>query len=155
MATPSPVSDVTGAIRVPEIEERLSVEKHPVEQGEVRVHKRVETETQTIPVEVEREEIHIEQRTVEPRPLAENVAIGAFEEGTIRVPIRGEEVVVHKEAVVTGEVVISKDRTVERREITDTVRRQLVEVDHVDTPAALDAPDVLTPPASSPRTGSA
>ena len=56
-------------------------------------------------------------------------SIPAFEEGTIRIPLRGEEVVVRKEAVVTGEVVINKERTTERQEITDTVRTQHVEVD--------------------------
>ncbi|HEU5318569.1 MAG TPA: YsnF/AvaK domain-containing protein [Chloroflexota bacterium] len=135
-------ADATGVLHVPEIEERLSVEKRSVPQGDVRIHKRVETEQQSIPVEVEHEEIRVEQRTVEPRPLAENVSIGAFEEGTIRIPIRGEEVVVHKEAVVTGEVVVNKDRTVERREIADTVRRQLVEIDEIDEPVARGAAEV-------------
>ena len=58
-----------------------------------------------------------------------NESIPPFEEGIIRIPLRGEEVVVRKEAVVTGEVVINKERTTERQEITDTVRKQHVEVD--------------------------
>jgi uncharacterized protein (TIGR02271 family) len=118
-----------GEIRIPEIEERLDVRKREVQQGEVRVRRRVETEQQTIPVDLTHEEVQVEQRTVTPRPLAEADTIRAFEEGTIRIPIRGEEVVVRKEAVVTGEVVINKERLVERQEITDTVRRQHVEVD--------------------------
>ncbi|HET7769440.1 MAG TPA: YsnF/AvaK domain-containing protein [Chloroflexota bacterium] len=118
-----------GEVRVPEIEERLDVRKREVQQGEVRVHKRVETEEQSIPVDVMHEEVEVEQRTVTPRPLAEADSIRAFEEGTIRIPIRGEEVVVRKEAVVTGEVVINKERTMERQEITETVRKQHVEVD--------------------------
>ena len=117
-----------GVVRVPEIEERLNVEKREAQMGEVRVHKTVETEQQTVPVELHREEVHVERRDVEARPLAEG-EVAAFEEGTIRVPIRGEEAIVHKEAVVTGEVVINKERTIEREEITDTVRRQHVEVD--------------------------
>ena len=154
--SPNPDSlDATSVMRVPELEERLAVDKQTVSHGEVRVHKRVETEQHTVPVELEHEEIHVEQRTVEPRLLAEGAAIGAFEEGTIRIPIRGEEAVVHKETVVTGEVVINKDRTVERHEVTDTVRRQHVEV--VDAPAAPTPPaakPAATPPAS-PRRGSA
>ena len=119
----------TREIRVPEIEESLDVQKREVQQGEVRVHKRVESERQSIPVSVMHEEVHVEQRDVTARPLTEAATIRAFEEGTIRIPIRGEEVVVRKEAVVTGEVVINKERTVERQEITDTVRKQHVEVD--------------------------
>ncbi len=114
---------------IPVAEEQLNVEKREAELGEVQVRKTVEEERQTVPVELEREEVQVEQRDVTPRPLAEADTIRAFEEGTIRIPIRGEEVVVRKEAVVTGEVVINKERTVERQEIADTVRRQHVEVD--------------------------
>jgi len=117
-----------GVIRVPEIEERLNVQKREAQMGEVRIQKHVETEQQTVPVELRREEVHVERRDVAERPIGQG-EMNAFEEGTIRVPIRGEEAVVRKEAVVTGEVVINKERTVEREQITDTVRRQHVEVD--------------------------
>ncbi len=53
----------------------------------------------------------------------------AFQEGTIRVPVRGEEVVAQKQAVVTGEVVIDRERTTEREVVSDTVRKERVEVD--------------------------
>jgi len=52
-----------------------------------------------------------------------------FEEGTIRVPVRGEEAVVEKEAVVTGEVVIDRDVKTERQTISDTVRKERVDID--------------------------
>ena len=63
------------------------------------------------------------------RPATEADLAGAFQEGTIRVPVRGEEAVARKETVVTGEVVIDKTRTTETEQITDTVRRERVEVD--------------------------
>jgi len=116
-----------GEIRVPEVEERLHVEKRQAEMGEVRVHKEVEVEQKTIPVELQRDEVHVERRDVAARPL--QAGEDAFQEGTIRVPVRGEEAVVTKEAVVTGEVVVNKDRTVEREQVTDTVRRTEVHVD--------------------------
>lgn len=131
------VSD-RGSVRVPEIEERLQVEKRDAQMGEVRINKTVETEQQTVPVDLQREEVHVERRDVVARPLTDGDTVNAFEEGTIRIPVRGEEAVVRKETVVTGEVVINKERTTERQEITDTVRRQHVEVDedysrHKDT----------------------
>jgi uncharacterized protein DUF2382 len=43
--------------------------------------------------------------------------------------VRGEVAEVNKEAVVTGEVVVGKERTTERQDVTDTVRRERVEVD--------------------------
>ena len=60
--------------------------------------------------------------------LSESEVIGPFEEGTIRIPVRGEEAVVRKEAFVTGELVVNKERTVTREEVTETVRRQDVEL---------------------------
>ncbi|CAA9287605.1 MAG: hypothetical protein AVDCRST_MAG77-4382 [uncultured Chloroflexi bacterium] len=118
-----------GELRVPEVAERLGVEKRQVETGEVSVHKTVREEQQTVPVELEREEVSVERREVGERRLAPGEAAAAFEEDTVRVPVRGEEAVVTKEAVVTGEVVVDKERTTERHELGDTVRRTHVEVD--------------------------
>jgi uncharacterized protein (TIGR02271 family) len=76
-----------------------------------------------------REEVHVEQRDIPDRPLSSADAERLFEGGTIRVPVRGEEAVVQKEAVVTGEVVIDRYRRVEQQTVSDTVRREHVEVD--------------------------
>ncbi len=116
-----------GAARVPVREERLQVEKRPAELGEVQVRKEVVTEQQTVPVELEREEVRVEQRDVPERPV--ETGQRPFEEDTIRVPVRGEQPVVTKEAVVTGEVVINKERTTETQQVTDTVRKERVDVD--------------------------
>jgi uncharacterized protein (TIGR02271 family) len=123
------VVEAEGQVRVPVREERLEVEKRPAELGAVEVRKTVTSEQQTVPVELTREEVHVEQRDVADRPATEADLSGAFEEGTIRVPVRGEEAVARKEAVVTGEVVIDKTRTTETQRITDTIRKERVEVD--------------------------
>jgi uncharacterized protein (TIGR02271 family) len=123
------VVEAEGQVRVPVREERLEVETRPTELGAVEIRKTVESEQQTVPVELTREEVHVEQRDVPARPATEADRPGAFEEGTIRVPVRGEEAVARKEAVVTGEVVIDKTRTTETQQVTDTVRRERVEVD--------------------------
>ena len=116
-----------GEIRVPVAEERLNVETRQAELGEVELRKTVEQEQVSIPVELEREEVRVDQRDVADRPVQAGDQL--FQEGTIRVPVRGEEALVSKEAVVTGEVVIEKERTTAREQITDTVRRERVEVD--------------------------
>jgi uncharacterized protein (TIGR02271 family) len=123
------VQEAEGVLRVPVVEERLEVEKRPVERGEVQVRKTVESEQQTVPVELTREEVRVEQRDVADRPATEADVAGAFQEGTLRVPVRGEEAVARKETVVTGEVVIDKTRTTETEQVADTVRRERVEVD--------------------------
>jgi uncharacterized protein (TIGR02271 family) len=116
-------------VRIQVHEERLEVGKRQVERGDVQVRTTVESEQQTVPVELTREEVHVEQTDTADRPASEAEAAGAFQEGTIRVPVRGEEAVARKETVVTGEVVIDKTTTTETQQVTDTVRREHVEVD--------------------------
>ena len=113
--------------RVPIVEEQLEVGKREVELGEVEINRRVVEEEQSAPVTLRREEVHVEQVDTANRPL--RAGEDAFEEGTIRVPVRGEEPVVSKEAVVTGEVVVEKDVTAEQRTVSDTVRRTEVDLD--------------------------
>ena len=116
-----------GEMTVPKVEERLNVEKRAGELGTVDIHKNVTEEQQTVPVELRREEVQVEERDVADRPVRAGEDV--FQEGTIRVPVRGEEAVVNKEAVVTGEVAVTKDQTTERQEVRDTVRKQDVDVD--------------------------
>ena len=118
-----------GEVRVPVVEEQLEVEKRAGQIGEVGIQRRVIEEEQAVPVDLRREEVHVEERNVADRPISPAEADRLLDEGTIRVPVRGEEAVVSKEAVVTGEVVVNKEQRVERQEVRDTVRRMEVEVD--------------------------
>ncbi len=110
---------------VPLATERLRATKRPIDAGEVRIRKTVVAEEREIPVELTYETVHVEERQLPARP-----ATGAdlFAEGTVVVPLRGEEAVVTKEAVVTGEVVIAKELATERHYVADTVRAEHAEV---------------------------
>jgi len=118
-----------GQIRVPVVEERLNVEKRQGEMGSVDIRKTVESEQVNIPVELRHEEVTVDRVDVKNRPVAAGDVAAAFEEGTIRVPVRGEEAIVEKEAVVTGEVVIDREMKTERQTISDTVRKERVSID--------------------------
>jgi len=118
-----------GQIRVPVVEERLDVEKRQGEMGSVDIRKGVETEQVNIPVELRHEEVSVNEVDVRDRPVAAADLDNAFQEGTIRVPVRGEEAIVQKEAFVTGEVVIDRDMKTERQTVSDTVRKEHVNVD--------------------------
>ena len=118
-----------GEIRVPVMEERLGVAKQEVELGAVEIRKEVTAEQVNVPVDVMREEVHVERVDVADRQIAAGDMPDAFKEGTIRVPVRGEEVVAQKQTFVTGEVVIERERTSETQTISDTVRKERVEVD--------------------------
>jgi len=118
-----------GQIRVPVVEERLNVEKRQGEMGSVDIRKSVETEQVNIPVELRHEEVNVNEVDVRNRPVAAADLDNAFQEGTIRVPVRGEEALVQKEAFVTGEVVIDREMKTERQTVSDTVRKEHVNVD--------------------------
>src|SRR5215207_4907946 len=119
----------SGQIRVPIREERLDVEKRQGELGSVDIRKEVTSERVNVPVELRHEEVTVDRVDVKDRPVAPGELDDAFEEGTIRVPVRGEQAIVEKEAVVTGEVVIDRDVKTERQTVSDTVRKERVDVD--------------------------
>jgi len=97
--------------------------------GSVDIRKEVETEQVNVPVDLQHEEVTVNKVDVPHRPIAAGEMASAFEEGTIRIPVRGEEAVARKEAVVTGEVVVDREVETERQTISDTVRREHVNVD--------------------------
>jgi uncharacterized protein (TIGR02271 family) len=110
-------------------EERLKVNKTPVQAGEVRVGKRVVSERQTIDVPVEREEVVIERRPASGR-AAEGIAAGDIGAGQeVRVPVREEQVNVSKEAVVTEEVSVGKRKVRDTKHVAATVRKEELAVD--------------------------
>lgn len=55
-------------------------------------------------------------------------ALRPFEEGVLRVALRGEELVAEREAVVTGEVIIRKERRHETVEVRGAVRKERITV---------------------------
>jgi uncharacterized protein (TIGR02271 family) len=119
----------SGELRVPVREERLDVEKRQGEMGSVDIRKTVEAEQVNVPVELRHEEVTVDRVDVPDHRVAADEMANAFKEGTIRVPVQGEEAIVNKETVVTGEVVIDRKVETERQSISDTVRRERVNVD--------------------------
>ena len=120
---------------VPLAEERLRVARRETNLGEVRVRKTVVEQPVEIPVELEYEMVQVRERDIADRPA--RPSDGVFQEGVIHVPIRGEEAVVFKEAVVTGEATIARERVAEQHRINDTVRRERVLVDRDELPRRL------------------
>jgi len=127
----------SGDIRVPVREEELVTETRRTEQGRVRIHKDVVEEDQTVTVPVRRERV-----TVERVPYTGDVdqtALGkdaldkeTFTDRDIDVPVMGEEVVVGKRVRRVEEVRVHKDAVTEQQQVSDTVRKERVDVDGVD-----------------------
>jgi uncharacterized protein (TIGR02271 family) len=113
-------------IRVELAEEELTAQRRTVDRGDVRVQKEVVAEEQTLDVPVTEERVNISRHSVD-----RDVAPGetTFQEETIEVPVHGEEVDVRKEARVREEVEISKEAVQGTERVTDTVRREEIEID--------------------------
>ena len=112
-------------IEVPLTEEEVKVGKRTVDAGQVRLRKIVRTEVVNQPVEIKREDVVIE------RVAAGDVRAGAasdFKEEVIDVPLTREEVVVAKDAHVTGAVRLHKTAEAETQNVSETVRKEDVEV---------------------------
>jgi len=108
-------------------EENLEARTREVDRGAVRVDKHVVEEQQSLDVPVTEEEVHVSRRAVD-RPAG----TGNFEESTFEIPVRGEEVEVSKNARVVEEIDIDKSATQRTEHVTDTVRREEVDISGTD-----------------------
>lgn len=110
------------------LEERLQVNKDRYVAGQVEIGKHVETRTENVTVGLEREELVIERRPVsEARPVDRSVTLGEGTE-TVRVDLEAERADVSKQAYVTEEVEIGKRTVTEQQTVTETVGREVLDV---------------------------
>jgi uncharacterized protein (TIGR02271 family) len=135
-------------LRVPLAEEELTAEKRMREAGEVRVRKEVVTEHKQISVPVTREEVHVERV---PASGSSEASAQSFQEGTVSVPIREEEVEIRKRPVIREEVRVTKTRRQEERRADAEVRREEAHiegdnVDRTDRTDRTDEPGILRDP---------
>jgi len=115
------------SVRVPVHEEELQTSKERREAGSVGVRKNVVEERQNVDVPVTHEEVTVRRVPAGNRTATDG---NAFQDGgTVRVPVTAETVNVSKEPRVVEEVEISKRPVTETKRVSDTVRREEVEVD--------------------------
>ena len=122
--------------RIPLIEERMDISKK-VNTGEVTIVKEPVTETRTVEVPVTHEEIRIERRAATSDASANTtVKAGDTERpvesrSEVKIPVTSEEIVVTKRPYVKEEVVVTKEPVTETKTVTDTVRSERLETDHI------------------------
>jgi len=114
------------ALRVPVHEEHLAASKRQTQAGEVTINKQVVEQQETIEVPVTEERVRVEWRAPSGDVSADS---NVFEEGVIEVPVSREEVDVTKRTVQTGELEVTKERDQRTEKVTDSVRREVVDVD--------------------------
>lgn len=125
---PTPVRD--GDIAVPVREEELIAQKTQQEAGRVHVSKDVVEEQQTLNVPVTREEVRVER--VPMQGQSGDIGPDAFQDRDIDVPVMGEQVTAEKRAKVNEEIHLHKRAVTENQQVSDTVRKERVNVEGVD-----------------------
>jgi len=126
-------------INVPVFEEELVVGRQREEMGRVHLHKDVVTEQQSIPVTLRHEEVTVERVAVTGQATQADLT-NAFQDQDVEVSVMGEEAVVGKRLHEVEEVRLHKNVTQEQEQVTDTVRKERVVVDGVDTTPEQERP---------------
>ncbi len=111
---------------VPIIEEELKADVREKQGGAARIVKDVREEQQSIDVPVQHEEVYVTERAVNRPATKEDLAAM---DRDIEIPLKQQEVVTQKEAVVTGEVNVRKETVRDTERVSDTVRREQVQVE--------------------------
>lgn len=126
MTQSAPAGDAQRTVQLRE--EELQARKTSVQTGTVHLGKDVVEEERTMDVPVTREEVYVERQPVDRRPA--DRPISESESETIRVPVTEEHVEVEKKPVVYEEVGVGKRVTQETQQVSDTVRREELRMDH-------------------------
>ena len=105
-------------------EEELAVGKEQVDAGTVRLKKWVEEEPVDLNVDLKRETARVTRE-----PIDQPVSGADFEETEVEMPLHREEARVDKQVVAKERVALEKDVEVDRERVSDTVRKERVDVD--------------------------
>jgi uncharacterized protein (TIGR02271 family) len=119
-------------VRIPVVEEDISVSKRAVEHGHVRIYSRVTEHPVEEAVRLREEKVTVERRPVN-RPATDADFAAAAEQQVIEMTETVEEPVVNKQARVVEEVVVHKEVDEHTETVRGTARHTEVEVQR--TPA--------------------
>ncbi|HWB04060.1 MAG TPA: DUF2382 domain-containing protein [Verrucomicrobiales bacterium] len=122
----SSVAAATGnPVEVPLARETIQVGKREEKLGEVRLRKVVRTEVVNQPVELRREEVVVERVSGGGKTPGSE----AFVEQVVSIPVSEEKAVVQKTVQSAGAVKATKKATSRSETVSDTVRKEEVEVE--------------------------
>ena len=113
-------------------EERLNVGVQRRETGRARLRKFITEERVTETVPVTREEVHVEREPITDANRDQAYSGGDLTEEEVEVTLHEERPVAEKEVVATERVRLDKDVERTQQEVSDTVRKEEVEVDGVE-----------------------
>ncbi|GHA57879.1 YsnF/AvaK domain-containing protein [Pontibacter akesuensis] len=116
---------------IPVVEENLQVGKREVETGGVRLRSRIIERPVEEHLRLREEHVHVERNAVN-RPANER-DLANFKDGEKVMTEHAEVPIVNKEARVVEEVRLEKDSTTRDETVRDTVRKQDIDVDQINT----------------------
>ena len=113
-------------------EEQLNVNKERVATGEARLRKYVVTDTETVEVPVEREEVRVERTPInaEDAKNYNGTISGDTEEASVT--LHEEQVNVNKETVPVEKINLKKDTVRDTETYTEELRKEQIDTDGVD-----------------------
>jgi uncharacterized protein (TIGR02271 family) len=114
-------------------EEQLHVGTERVQAGRARLRKYVVTEDVTTTVPVSREEVRIEREPITDANVGNALDGPAISEEEHEVVLHAERPVVAKEAVPVERVRLDVDTVTEQETVSDTVRKEQIDTDGVET----------------------
>jgi uncharacterized protein (TIGR02271 family) len=114
-------------------EEQLRVDTERVQAGKARLRKYVVTENVTTTVPVSREEVRIEREPITDANVGDALDGPAISEEEHEVVLHAERPVVAKEAVPVERVRLDVDTVTDQETVTDTVRKEQIDTDGVET----------------------
>jgi uncharacterized protein (TIGR02271 family) len=113
-------------------EERLNVGTRAEEAGRARLRKYVVTENVTETVPVSREEARLEREPITDANAGDAMSGPAISEAEHEVTLHAERPVVEKEAVPVERVRLDKEAVTDQEQVSETVRKEQVDVDGDD-----------------------
>lgn len=126
----APKAAATGDDALIRSEERLNVDKERVASGEVRLHKYVVEDTETVEVPVEREEVRIERT-----PISEEEAAnftGKIGEEEAAVILHEERINVSKDTVPVEKISLGTETVKDTETVSETVRKEQFDTKGLD-----------------------
>lgn len=119
-------------VNIPVREEELSVDKQRGEVGRAAIHKDVVEEEESVNIPVTHERVEIERVPVDKDLADDAVSAQNWQDKDIVMPVMGEEVVTEKRPRVKEEIHIHKEPITETERVSETVRKERVNVDGLD-----------------------
>lgn len=110
-------------------EERLDVDTQEVQTGEVRLGKHVTEETETIDVPVTHEEVIVERHPVRDSHSTDETITDIDGTEEVVIPVTEEQVNVQKHTDVVEEIDVRKEKVTEQKKVSDTVRKEELDID--------------------------